>query len=273
MGYAAAFGALAGAMLVFPEAAAEAAWQALTLWARAVAPALGPFMACMLMLTSRVGGGVGLRAALGWLSGSPGGARLMRELRLDGPSALRAAALTGTMSPMFFIGTLSAWLGDRRAGWLLLLCHWAGALLVGLTVGGKDTRGKTAPAPMPLGTAMRESGLALLTVALCMMLGSVAARMGACAWPRMSPEAAAALQCALEVTAGVKAVIGLAGPCTLPLVCGACSFGGLSLLLQNAAFWQESGLSLGPLLLVRLAHGLTSGALCLAVQTAMGALG
>ena len=88
----------------------------------------------------------------------------------------------------------------------------------------------------------------------------------------IAPEAAAALQCALEVTAGVKAVIGLAGPYTLPLVCGACSFGGLSLLLQNAAFWQESGLGLGPLLLARLAHGLTSAALCLAAQTIMGSL-
>ena len=43
MGYAAAFGMLAGAMIVYPSEAADAAAEGLALWARAVVPVLGLF--------------------------------------------------------------------------------------------------------------------------------------------------------------------------------------------------------------------------------------
>lgn len=269
-GAAVAFGALAGAMIVYPGEAAAAAWEGLALWARAVAPVLGPFMACMLMLTTRVGGGAGLRVALAWLCGSPGGARLMQTLRPQGRLALRLAALTGTMSPMFFLGTISGWLGDPRAGRLILICHLLGALLVGLCVPARGAGARGEPQPMPLSVALRESALALCTIALCMMLGCVAAKMAACALPSLPQEAAALLQCALEVTAGTRAVIALDSPFRLPLICAACSFGGLSLLLQNLVFWQESGLTLRRLSLLRLAHGLLSGGICFLAARLLG---
>ena len=260
---AAAFGCLAGAMIAFPGEAAEAAWGALCLWARAVAPVLGPFMASVMMITSRVSGGMALYTLLGWLGGSPGGARAAQGLKLRGRSALRLAALTGTMSPMFFLGTVSKWLSDSKKAGVLLACHLLGALLAGLAVpGGRRNAERTPPHPMPLGTALRESGLALMTVALCMMLGAVAARMALCALPGLPQSAAAALQCALEVTAGVKSLIALGLPHLEALICAACSLGGLSLLMQNAAFWQESGIKPWQLLLLRLLHALISYGLC-----------
>ena len=260
--YAAAFGVLAGAMLAFPGEAAEAAWRGLGLWARAVAPVLGPFMACMLMLTSRINGGTALRTALGWLCGSPGGARLMQGMGLRGPAALRFAAMTGTMSPMFFLGTVSDWLDDPVAGRIIFICHILGAFLIGLCIPWEKPHDQPPHSPTPLGTALRESALALLTVCLCMMLGCAAARMAACAFPHLPPWGAVALQCALEVTAGVKALIALHPPYTIPLICAACSFGGLSILLQNAAFWQDSGVTLGQLALLRILHAVLSGCLC-----------
>ena len=266
MGYAVAFGMLAGAMMAFPGEAAAAAGEGLMLWARAVAPVLGPFLVCMLMVSSRAGGGIWLKTVMGWLCGSPGGARLMQGSGLKGKSALRAAAMTGTMSPMFFLGTVSGWLGSPSAGRLILLCHIAGAALLGLCI---PRGGKAAPrpaAPMPLSQALRDSALALLTVALCMMLGCAAARMAACAFPRLPGWAAAGLQCALEVTGGVKALIGLGLPHGPALVCGACSFGGLSILLQNAAFWQESGVGVGKLILLRIAHAGISAGLCFVIS-------
>ena len=261
MGWAAAFGALAGAMLIFPAEAAAAALEGLSLWARNVAPVLGPFMACMLMITTRLGGGLPIRVVLGWLCGSPGGARLMQPLRLRGTSALRAAAMTGTMSPMFFLGTVSLWLRDATAGRWCLMCHLCGALLLGLMIPGKATENPAAPSPMPLFQALGETARALMTVGLCMALGRVSARMAACALPGLPPAAAAALQCALEITSGVQSLIALPAARTLPLLCAACSFGGLSLLLQNAAFWQESGVTVGQLFLLRLLHGLLAGGL------------
>ena len=273
MGGAAAFGALAGAMLIFPAEAAQAALEGLLLWARTVAPVLGPFMCCMLMVTSRVGGGLPLRAALGWLCGSPGGARLIQPLRLCGWPALRAAALTGTMSPMFFLGAVSAWLGDPAAGRWILFCHWLSALILGLLIPGKSAEKPAAPSPVPLFQALRETSLALLTVGLCMALGCVSARMAACALPGLPPAAAAALQCALEVTSGVQALIALRSFWTLPLLCAACSFGGLSLLMQNAAFWQESGVRMGQLCVLRLLHGLLAGGMGWIVCRAAGITG
>ena len=259
---AAAFGILAGAMIAFPAEAAEAAGQALSLWARSVAPVLGPFMACMLMVSSRIRGGLAMRTVMGWLCGSPGGARLMREARLAGSGAVRAAAMTGTMSPMFLIGTVGGWLGDRRLGWMILACHLLGALGVGLCIRPEEKTDAPVGIPMPLGAALRESALALLTVALCMMLRCAAARMAACALPGLPIEAQTALQCALEVTGGVKGIAALRSPYAAPLICAACSFGGLSLLAQNAAFWQDSGVTIGQLALLRLVHGVLSGALC-----------
>ena len=262
MGCAAAFGILAGAMIVFPQAAAEAAWQGLVLWARAVAPVLGPFMVCMLMLSSRLPGGLLWKTALCWLCGSPGGAKMMQSLRLSGSDALRAAAMTGTMSPLFFLGTVSGWLGSPAAGRLIFICHVLGALALGLCIPAREGAAPAPAAPMALGTAMRESALALLTVGACMMVACAAVRMGDCALPFLSPGMSAALQCCLEVTSGLRALIALAPPCRLPLACAACSFGGLSLLAQNAAFWQESGVTVKQLFLLRLAHGLLSGGLC-----------
>lgn len=269
MGYALGFGMLAGAMLAFPGEAMSAAAEALALWARAVAPVLGPFLVCMLMLCSRVRSGVALKTGLGWLCGSPGGARLMQGCGLRGASALRAAAMTGTMSPMFFLGAVSAWMGDAAAGRRLLLCHISGALLLGLCLPKGEKPGAAAPRPLPLPEALGAAARALLTVAMCMMLGCAAARVAGCAFPRLPPTAAAALQCALEVTGGVKALTALGLPHTGPLVCAACSFGGLSIALQNAAFWQESGVvGLGKLLPLRAAHALLSGGLCWALEEA-----
>lgn len=269
-GAAAAFGALAGAMMIYPGEAAEAAWAGLSLWARSVVPVLGPFMICMLMVTTRMKGGAVGKIAFCWMCGSPGGARLLQSFTPRGREAVRLAAMTGTMSPMFFLGTISQWLGSEKAGIVILICHLLGALLVGLCIVSPKSGLSGCPAPIHLPFALQSSAQALLTVGLCMMLGCVTAQMAACAFPRLSPAAAAVLQCILEVTAGTRALIALESSDTIPLVCAACSFGGFSLLLQNAAFWQDSGLKLGHLLPLRLAHGLVSGGICYGVCRLMG---
>lgn len=259
-------GALAGAMLIFPGVAAEAAGQALSLWARAVVPSLGPFMACMLMLSGRMGGGMLPRVLMGWLCGSPGGARLMCEMRLGKPSALRCAALAGTMSPMFFISTVSGWLGNARDGRIILVCHLLGAALLGWLIPGKRQQVKIPPRPNPFFAVLADCAQALLTIALCMMLGSVAAKMAGCALSFLPPFFSVVLQCGLEVTGGVQALIGEQPPLMMPLICAACSFGGLSILLQNGVYWQKAGLRLGELFLLRLGHALISFILCFVAE-------
>ena len=111
-----------------------------------------------------------------------------------------------------------------------------------------------------------SSLLALLSVAGCMTLGSVAAAMGACALPRLPAGAAVAFRCALEVTGGVHALAETALPLRVPLICAAVSFGGLSILLQNAAYWRACGVSLGRLALLRLLHAAIAFCLCLLTE-------
>lgn len=261
----AALGVLLGAMIVFPRPAAAAARDALSAWAQAVVPSLGPFMACVQLLSPHLGSSMGARTALSWLGGSPGGARLMQEDGLSGRGALHAAALTGTMSPMFFLGTLAGWLGNARAGWLLLGCHWLGAFLAGRCFPPARPAGKSRPAAQAtrgISQVLRETAAALGMIGVCMMLGAVAARMAACALPFLPPQGIAALQCLLEITAGARALLALSPAAPLPVLCAACAFGGLSVQLQNLAFWQRSGLTLSKLVLVRAVHALIAGGLC-----------
>ena len=263
---ASALGALIGAMIVFPGEAATAARDTLGAWAQAVVPGLGPFMACVLLLSPYLRGGMPSRVALAWLGGSPGGARLMQETALSPQDALHYAALTGTMSPMFFLSTLGGWLGNARAGWMLLCCHIAGAFLAGRCFPLSEKRQPSPPSKKErasVSSVFQDTAAALSMIGVCMMLGAVAARMAACAMPFWSPGWMAAFQCLLEVTAGSKALIALAPAELLPLLCAACSMGGLSILLQNFAFWHGSGLSLPRLLLVRILHALIAGSLCL----------
>ena len=262
-GSAAAFGALVGAMLIFPQDAAEAAFRGLSLFSGSVLPMLGPFMICMLMLSSRIPGGAWVRAAMGWLCGSPGGARLMQSFSFRGKGALRYAAATGTMSPMFFLGTLGKWLGSAQMGRILLISHVLGALGMALCFRGWAGRKESLLQPMPFFQALQNSAQALLLIALCMMLGCVAAKMAACVFPGLPLWCTALLQCTLEVTAGVQSLLLLDVPHTPAFVCAACSFGGLSLLLQNTAFWQEGGVSMGELCLIRCGHALLSFLICL----------
>ena len=214
---ASALGALIGAMIVFPVDAAAAARNALGAWAQAVVPSLGPFMACVLLLSPYLRGGMPSRVALAWLGGSPGGARLMQEMALSPRDALHYAALTGTMSPMFFLSTLSGWLGNTRAGWMLLCCHIAGAFLAGRCFPLSERR----LFPPPQKGQASASGVFRDTAAA------------------------------------------LAPAELLPLLCAACSMGGLSILLQNFTFWHGSGLSLPRLLRARILHALIAGSLCL----------
>lgn len=254
-------GALMGAMLCFPGEAAEAALAAMRLWAFSVIPLLGPFLFCAQVLAQKLRPPFASEVLLCLCCGSPGGAKLMQRPGLEKREALHRAALTGTVSPMFFMGALSQWLGSARSGMLVFACHVLGALLTGLIFPGKAPKGSAPAAPRSCVGLIRDTALALPPVCLCMMLGSVSVKMAACALPRLPAGLFAGLQCLLEITSGAKALTALNGPWVFPLLCGACSFGGLSILLQNAAVWRESGVRIQQLFMLRLCHALLAAAL------------
>lgn len=256
-------GALLGALYIFPQQAAQAAQAGLQAWAFSLVPSLGPAMALCLYLCSHLPGKRSLQILSAFLCGSPGGARLMQENGYGKKDALHDAALTGVLSPLFFLSTLPQWMQNKRAALLLFFCHLGGACLSALCI----PREKTVPspsAPLSLPRCVQQVVPALLQVGYYVMLGFVCARMLSCALPHLTPFVSALLQGLMEVTGGAKQLIVLA--CPLPVLCGVISCGGLSILMQNHAYWKEKGISLLQLMSIRLLHGILSGILCFFLQ-------
>lgn len=262
----AALGALMGMMLTFPSVTAEAAWHGIRMWGLYVLPALFPMLVCMLLLTSRLPGKGWLSILLGMMSGSPGGARLCAKLPGTPRDKKRMAALSGTMSPMFLLSTLPAYLQRPALGPGLLLCHLAGAALTAWVLYPPARNKQPAPQPaqpLSLGAAILESGRAMITVCGCIVLGTVAARLIAAALPMLPKGTMIALQCMIEVTGGLHVLSQSALPESPKALLSvmAASFGGLSIQMQNAAFWKESGVGFGHLLCLRFMHALLAGLL------------
>lgn len=256
-------GALLGAVYVFPERAAAAAREGLAMWAGSVAPGLGPAMALCSYLCSRAKGR-GMAVAASVLCGSPGGAKLMAKPGEKGQNAMHDAALCGIMSPMFFLGAMAGWLGDKKAAALVYACHLAGAFFTAMCFPGSKKQKESVP--LGFMQCVEQSVKALLQVAFLLMLGAVAAEMAACAFPFLPEQAKIMLQCTLEVTGGVKKLIDLRPDGLLPRVCAFTAFGGLSILMQNYAYWKETGLKGAALAMIQLLHGGISFVLCFFLQ-------
>lgn len=257
-------GALMGCMLVFPREAAQAALSALSAFATHVLPGLLPFSVCAPLVTA--GHSLPLPAALllALPGGSPSGARLFQQAALSPRQAKRAAAATGVIGPMFFLFTLSRWLGSAAQGRLLLASHLLSALLVSCLYRQKGADQIKFP-PLSLPQALASGGQAMATAAACVALGAVAGRMLGCAFPILPSFPLAILQSLLEITSGLQALIPLGPP--LPLIAALTGFTSLSILLQNAACWQAHGLSLGALVKIALLRAGIAAGVCVVLES------
>ncbi len=254
-------GALLGAMLALPGISLTAAVAALEAFAAKVLPALAPQLFLMLLLSSRVPArGVAI-VPMAWLCGSPGGARLVARPGTDAAAARRLCAATGTLSPSFFLGALGALTGDQAAARVMFACHIASAALAALPFRGGTARAPLAPAPLSLAGATDKTARAMLSVCALMMLGTVASALAGAILP-LSDGALTALACAIEVTGGVLRLANTASPFKYPLLCAACSFGGLSVILQTAICYREIGVSVGEIIGIRLMHAAIAFSLC-----------
>ncbi|MBR6525040.1 MAG: hypothetical protein IKT57_03635 [Clostridia bacterium] len=258
--FSALLGALTGTILIFPREAFAAAENALTLFSRRVAPSLFPMMMVLLLLSSRMPARKELYALLSLLSGSPGGSRLCASLPLDMPAKRRFAALTGTLSPMFLLSAVPG-IMELPSGIPLLICHLAGAALACLFIPKKKGLAGQMPAtrqPLSLAAAAIEAGKSLLIVCGCMVFSGVLLEMIKCALPFLPDTALTLLHLLTEITGGLQTLKSSALPHQSLLCVYFASFGGLSILMQNAAFWQKGGVGLSRLFLYRIIHALIS---------------
>ncbi|MDD7661535.1 MAG: hypothetical protein PUJ39_01915 [Eubacteriales bacterium] len=280
---------LAALMLLDSDTVLDAVNGAAGLFVRSVMPALFPMMV-LNGLSGHLGGQEKRWMTVGfcWLAGSPASAQRLEGLRERGELPERAllplAAATGVMSPLFFVGSLGSRLPSPAGGWLLLTAHWLGALAAAGLIHRLSRRFSSMEKAEPvrpeertagrasllaaLPDSLRQAGTALLSVCGAMMLFSILAalfRQGLSAllpdWAAAHPEFPAILWAVLEIGGGAHALLDVSAASDLPLLCALCSFGGLSILMQNLLFLGKS-IRPGRLLACRLLHGAAAYGIC-----------
>ena len=280
---------LAALMLLDSGTVLDAVNGAAGLFVRSVMPALFPMMV-LNGLCARLGGREQrwMTVCFCWLSGSPASAQRLGGLwergGLAGRELLPMAAETGVMSPLFLVGSLGGRLPNPAGGWLMLTAHWLGALAAAGLIHGLSRRFSSmekAETVRPeqrtagrvsllaaLPDSLRQAGTALLSVCGAMMLFSILAaffRQGLSfllpGWAANHPEVPALLWALLEIGGGAHALLDVSPTPDLPLLCALCSFGGLSIWMQNLLFLGKS-IRPGKLLLLRLLHGAAAYGVC-----------
>lgn len=254
--------ACAATLMWFSPIVMKSAQAAAEVFAQSVLPALFP-----MMVLSRL-----MRAPKRWVkvhttmfafaAGSPAAAQRMHSLRsvfcLKNWQPM--LCLTGVMSPMFFTGTLASWLQSSKEGWRLLAAHWLSAgIAAGIwRVSAQNSEECNEPAedmrPDLLPSAIGKAAQALLGVCGAMMLFSIAAALLGMLIAPICPneKAHALLWAALEIGGGAKAMV--QSGCSLPAIGAMCSFGGLSIWLQNLLFIGND-IRPAKLLMMRMLHG------------------
>jgi len=257
---------LMGCLLLRAGTTMAAASAACRLFVTAVMPGLMPYMVLSLMLVSRVRRmNPALLMLLGWGGGSPTGARLLPLCTgLTRREQVRLAVSCATMSPMFLLGTVGGWLESGIAGVVCLVSVIAGGWLAGMMAGvcaEQAEKGAVSPSPaagmvhpLSFGAAVEQSARTMLLVCGTMVMLRVFAALAAEVLPTMIILPVTTL---LEVTTGTAEIAHL--PLPLPirtaLISGATGFGGMAIILQNRAVYEEGFLPLGMQIVWQAMHG------------------
>lgn len=262
-------------LLLFPQPCANSVRTALRIWSIDVVPSLFPYMVFCRLLSER------LRKkqfpayitvpCLGLLGGSPSGASILCVScsSLSRKIQIILCALTGTLSPMFFIGTVNSWIHDNHMSILLLLAHLFGACFASILVFlFFDDRfffvSDTLPSsPFQETDPIQGSLQSILIVGGCIVIFSVLAELIRL-FPFISIRAAAMAHAFLEAAGGMHELTQQSlDRETLAILLAAFSgFSGLSILYQNALFVRPLGIRMQTLIVLAFFRALGS-AVCM----------
>lgn len=273
------------ALVVFPERYIASVSYGLHLFALTVLPALFPFFFFSKILTAMdiastlekplkrpmrflfnappVGGYI---LVLSLLSGYPIGAKLTADCCKMGiitqEQAKNICAFTSTSGPLFIVGSVGAsMLGNKTAGFVILLSHYLSALINGLIMAKRTSPNeKTLSAPQTfvgydnlLGDSITSGILSVAIVggyiAIFSMLADVLYDFkilpffsGIFKFIRVpAPLAEGIITSFVEITRGCQMLSKSGFPmrAVAPICCAVISFGGLSVTLQSMTFLSE----------------------------------
>lgn len=252
------------AMLSHPQPCAKAARDALSVWGLHVVPSLFPYMVFARLLAGQLKAArlspCAVVPALGLLGGSPSGASVLAgyAARLPRGRLLSLCALTGTISPMFILGTLASWGMPQNLCRALLASHGLSACLCAFIVSlitAHDSSSVPCPAQAEAhGSVISQCVQAILGVGGCIVFFSVAAALMELLLPSLGPSLRAPMHAVLEIAGGMHALIAqYGGSPALPVLCAALlGFGGLSVMAQNVLFLRPLGIGYARLVLFAL---------------------
>lgn len=269
-------------LLLRPDAALIGARNGLLLWAQNVLPSLLPyFILCELIIESGILMRLGkwtknianrlfrlpadgfTAILLGWLSGSPSGARIAGQMadRLSPAQIRRFCAASAMTGPLFLVGSVgTGMLSDQRAGIALLLASLTAAFANGLlwrSYGETDNLSLPASAAKKtsllekLPSAISGSTSAVLSIGAAITLFSVLLTLmqSIGVLPLLAKPLGMIVgqDVALALVAGViELTNGCAATAALPIaiqqrtaiIAGLAGFGGLSVAAQASVFLQ-----------------------------------
>ena len=247
---------LAALILRFPDLAIKSAREALFVWGRDIVPSLFPYMVLCKTLSSRLKKSripsVPLVLTLGLLGGSPSGAAMISAASdtMSRRQCVFLSALTGTISPMFFLSTLRTWGFSQSLCIRLLSAHWIGACFAAFCAWRFESSYKIGSNPtvrkdLQMASPIADSVQAVLGVGGCIVFFSVVASCISCVFSFPSEWSRASFQAMLEIAGGIHA-LSLTDTITFQTaVCmaGLMGFGGISILTQNHLFLKSCGIA------------------------------
>lgn len=301
---------LAIGIISAPQTAVESATLGLNIFWSAVLPSLFPFMVCTnILINSRLvdvldtyfssfmrpifnlSGVVFIALLSSLLAGYPMGAQsvaiLYENEKLPKEQAQRAALLCSTCGPVFIIATIgAAFLGDVKAGIIIVLCHWAAVLSNGIIDGllVDKTSGFYNPSKTRAnhggGNPITSSILSILHVGGYIVLYSTAigiikhySLLNVLSNPLYllgieSYITSSILEGALEMATGIASIASRGtSPLICAIICAIVSFGGLSIHGQSMSFLEVTGLTKKAFTFAKLKHSVTGFLFCYIVYS------
>lgn len=287
---------LAGAIIIYPERYISCCFQGFAMWAECVLPSLFPFMVITLIFIKT---GFAQKAALplkkvtgifklppaaavcfimSIFSGYPAGSRAVAEFYDSGcfsqSDCKKLAALCSTSGPLFIIGSIGVkMLGDKSAGWKILIAHIIAVLSVGLVLSlfmKKSGNREYRRAPADKNVLYNSFYGAVISVAVAggfIAFFCVAAQVIAdfkLLFPLekllrlFTDEASAAAVCRglIEATAGCRYLAQANGNLTLPFAGFLITFGGISILMQQLGYLLKAKVNPMYFIAVKLVQGI-----------------